>query len=138
MKWKGWFYALIAGSLVAWGIDYLMYHVIFKDSMGEMEKIFASVTYPEGQEPSQAWFIVYELCRMAIVALIVLQRPMTGAAAFIWGLIASGLTIIVMDFWWVMMFPSMTFGYMAMDVVSGSILGGLYGWIMAFVYSKAK
>lgn len=29
MKWKGFIYALIAGSIVAWGIDYLMYEVIF-------------------------------------------------------------------------------------------------------------
>lgn len=138
MKWKGWIYALIAGSLVAWGMDYLLYEVIFKDSMAEMEKVFASVTYPVGEGPSHAWFIVYELCRMAIVALIVLQRPMTGAAAYVWGFIATGLTIIVMDFWWVMMFPSMTFSYLAMDVITGAILGGLYGWIMAFVYSKVK
>lgn len=138
MNWKGFIYALIAGSIVAWGVDYLMYEVIFKDSMAEMMKAMASVTYPEGQGPSHAWSIIYELCRMAIVAFIVLQRPMMGAAAFVWGLIASGLTIIVMDFWWVMLFPTWTFSSLAIDVVSGSILGGVYGWIMAFVYSKVK
>ncbi|MBI2794097.1 MAG: hypothetical protein HYX66_05535 [Ignavibacteria bacterium] len=103
-----------------------------------MEKTFASVMYAEGQGPSHAWFIVYEVCRMAIVALIVLQRPMMGIAAFIWGLIVAGLTGIVTDFWWVMMFPAMNFNNMLMDVVPGAILGGVYGWLMAFTYSKVK
>jgi hypothetical protein len=138
MKWKGFIYALLAGSLVAWGVDFLMYEVIFKDSMADMNKTFASVMYAEGQGPSHAWFIVYEVCRMAIVALIILQRPMMGFAAFIWGLLAAGLTIVIMDFWWVMMFPAMNFSYMFMDVASGAVLGGVFGWLMAFVYSKVK
>jgi len=129
---------VVAGTLLAFGIDFLMYGVFMADSMKEMEKFYASVMYPEGQRPSEAWFIVYELCRMLIIGMVVLQRPMKGLSSFVWGFAVSSLLTICMDFWWMMFFndPNMSVGHVAMEAVMGGVIMGLCAWLMSMVYSK--
>jgi len=130
--------ALLAGTALAFGVDYLMFGVFFADQMSEVEKFFGSVMYPPDQRPSEMWFVVYELMRMGIIGMIIFQKPLTGMAAFAWGAAAAVLITGCIDFWWLMMFndPNSNLGTVAMECVMGGIICGLCAWLMSWVYTK--
>lgn len=130
--------ALLVGTALAFGVDWLMFGVFFQDAMAETEKFYASVMHPKDQQPSNMWFAVYELMRMGLIGMIIFQKPLRGLTAFAWGAAAAILITGCVDFWWLMMFndPNTTIGTVAMECAMGGVIAGISAWLMSWVYAK--
>lgn len=135
MNMKGFIWAALAATILAYALD-TVYYMTMVD-MAKMNAQFGALAYTMETMPNPAWYLLYELARVIAIGLVILQRPMSGMGAAMWGGLLSFLMFFVSMFGWVMTFVGVHVdGSIISEGVACTVIGALSAWVMAFVYNK--
>lgn len=136
MNWKGTIVGIVAASVVTFLLSWVWYGMIMADAMAEMMKMMGVDPNAPPSGSMIAGYFVAELLRSCMVAVVVMQKPIHGIAAFRGGAIVGlfacawfGVSFLSM--------PAYTPTLFFADVLVGGLLFcGISGWVIATVNQK--
>lgn len=128
--------ATLIVAVVAWFVDFGLYLTVLMPTQ-EFLDFLAPVGYTEANMPGPQGWLMYELCRIALLAFVVLQRPMGMSQSAMYGAFACLLTWAVANIpmaMWLNMPMDMT--HMLKEIVAMVASGAIFGLLITVLFKK--
>jgi len=128
--------ATLAGFVTLFILGYLVYEVLMKGSMAEMQ---AAAGACMSTEPAYAYIIVATLVQSLLISLVLYKF---NATTFQSGLMNSAWVVLLIclwyDIWFLTSMPWFTNNMAIMDVVMNTVQSAIAGGVIGWVLGKVK